>query len=131
MNRIDMTGKIALVNGASRGIGEAIARGLAECGATVVLSSRREEGVQAVADAIKASLDELPGSPRTQVGFLTYDDSVHYYSLKSGLAQPQMLVVADLVELFVPAPDDLLVNLQESRDVIDIFLENLPTPCKQ
>ncbi len=38
-----------------------------------------------------------------------------------------MLVVADLVELFVPVPDDLLVNLQESREVIDAFLENLPT----
>ncbi len=48
----DMSGKVALVNGASRGIGEAIAHGLAERGATVVLSSRSLEGVQAVADAI-------------------------------------------------------------------------------
>jgi len=83
--------------------------------------------LKSVAAGISASLDSLPGSPRTQVGFLTYDDSVHYYSLKSGLSSPQMLVVADLVELFVPAPDDLLVNLQESRDVIDVFLENLPS----
>ena len=83
--------------------------------------------LKSVASAISASLDSLPGSPRTQVGFLTYDDSVHYYSLKSGLGSPQMLVVADLVELFVPAPDDLLVNLQESRDVIEAFLESLPS----
>lgn len=89
--------------------------------------SARSGMLQSVANAIKRSLDDLPGSPRTQVGFLTFDESVHYYSLKSGLAAPQMLVVADLVELFVPAPDDLLVNLQESREVIDIFLENLPT----
>jgi len=89
--------------------------------------SVRSGMLQSVANAIKRSLDDLPGSPRTQVGFLTYDDSVHYYSLKSGLSQPQMLVVADLVELFVPAPDDLLVNLQESREVIDIFLDSLPT----
>ena len=41
-----------MVNGASRGIGEAIARGLADCGATVVLTSRRQDGVQSVADAI-------------------------------------------------------------------------------
>ena len=93
----------------------------------VSLTSVRSGMLKSVAKAISASLDSLPGSPRTQVGFLTYDDSVHYYSLKSGLSNPQMLVVADLVELFVPAPDDLLVNLQESREVVDTFLENLPT----
>ena len=47
-----MSGKIALVNGASRGIGEAIARGLADCGALVVLTSRQQESVQKVADSI-------------------------------------------------------------------------------
>jgi len=90
-------------------------------------TSVRSGMLKSVASAISNSLDSLPGSPRTQVGFLTFDDSVHYYSLKSGLSSPQMLVVADLVELFVPAPDDLLVNLQESREVIDVFLENLPS----
>jgi NAD(P)-dependent dehydrogenase (short-subunit alcohol dehydrogenase family) len=54
MNRIDMTGKVAVVNGASRGIGEAIARGLSACGAQLVLTSRRQESVQDVADSIKA-----------------------------------------------------------------------------
>jgi NAD(P)-dependent dehydrogenase (short-subunit alcohol dehydrogenase family) len=39
--KVDLSGKVALVNGASRGIGEAIARGLADCGATVVCSSRK------------------------------------------------------------------------------------------
>ena len=55
MNRIDMTGKVAVVNGASRGIGEAIARGLAACGAELVLTSRRQESVQKVADEIVAA----------------------------------------------------------------------------
>jgi NAD(P)-dependent dehydrogenase (short-subunit alcohol dehydrogenase family) len=54
MNKIDLGGKVALVNGASRGIGEAIARGLAACGAQVILTSRNLDGVQAVADAIGA-----------------------------------------------------------------------------
>ena len=55
MKQFDMSGKIAVVNGASRGIGEAIAKGLADCGALVVLTSRRQESVQKVADEIIAA----------------------------------------------------------------------------
>ena len=52
MSQVDLNGKVAVVSGASRGIGEAIARGLAACGAQVVLTSRSQEGVQEVADSI-------------------------------------------------------------------------------
>ena len=52
--QINLDGKVALVNGGSRGIGEAIARGLAACGAEVVLSSRKKESVRGVADSIVA-----------------------------------------------------------------------------
>jgi NAD(P)-dependent dehydrogenase (short-subunit alcohol dehydrogenase family) len=52
MNQINLEGKVAVVSGASRGIGEAIARGMAACGAQVILSSRRQQGVQKVADSI-------------------------------------------------------------------------------
>jgi NAD(P)-dependent dehydrogenase (short-subunit alcohol dehydrogenase family) len=50
----DLDGKIAFVSGASRGIGEAIARLLAQQGAHVIVSSRRLEGCQQVAEAIIA-----------------------------------------------------------------------------
>jgi len=49
-----LTDKIAIITGASRGIGEAIARGMAEQGATVVLASRKQEALDAVAGSITA-----------------------------------------------------------------------------
>ncbi len=53
--RFDLSNKVALVTGASKGIGEAIARGLAEFGARVVVSSRKQEAVEAVAQSIRAA----------------------------------------------------------------------------
>jgi NAD(P)-dependent dehydrogenase (short-subunit alcohol dehydrogenase family) len=48
----NLTDKVAIVTGASRGIGEAIAKALAEHGAKVVLASRKQEGLDAVAKSI-------------------------------------------------------------------------------
>ncbi|XP_024519134.1 protein transport protein Sec24-like At3g07100 isoform X1 [Selaginella moellendorffii] len=93
----------------------------------VSITAVRSGILQIAADTIKSCLDKLPGYPRTQIGFLTFDSTLHFYSLKSSLTQPQMVVLAQVDDPFLPMPDDLLVNLSESRLVVEALLDSLPS----
>jgi NAD(P)-dependent dehydrogenase (short-subunit alcohol dehydrogenase family) len=55
MVNFSLEGKTALISGASRGIGEAIALALAQNGARCILTSRKIEGLQAVVEKIRSS----------------------------------------------------------------------------
>jgi dehydrogenase/reductase SDR family protein 4 len=60
-DKFDLSGKVAIVTGASRGIGESMARGLAEFGAKVVIASRKQEDVDLVAASmINKGMNVLP-----------------------------------------------------------------------
>jgi protein transport protein SEC24 len=93
-----------------------------------VSSSAASSGMLAsCVSAIRAALPTLPGLPRTQVGFITFDSSIHFYNLKSTLKAPQMLVVSDISDVILPSPEDLLVNLQDSLGVVEQLLDSLPS----
>ncbi|XP_061441251.1 protein transport protein Sec24D isoform X2 [Rhineura floridana] len=87
--------------------------------------------VKLICEELKTVLDGLPreeqeeASP-TRVGFVTYNKVLHFFNVKSNLAQPQMMVVTDVSEVFVPLLDGFLVNFKESRSVINNLLDQIP-----
>ncbi len=64
----DLTGKVAVVTGSSRGIGRSSAELLAKLGAKVVVSSRKADACEVVADGIKKSGGDAMSSPATSRG---------------------------------------------------------------
>ena len=57
-NLFDLSGKVALVTGGSKGLGKAMARGFAEAGADVPITSRHEEELEAAVAEIGEGLKE-------------------------------------------------------------------------
>ncbi|KFP67013.1 Protein transport protein Sec24D [Cariama cristata] len=87
--------------------------------------------VKLICDELKTLLDKLPReeqeeSSAIRVGFVTYNKVLHFFNVKSSLAQPQMMVVSDVGEVFVPLLDGFLVNFQESRSVVINLLDQIP-----
>ena len=62
--------------------------------------------------------NEEGGSP-VQVGFVTYDKVLHFYNVRASLAQPQMMVLTDVAEVFVPLVDGFLVNVEEAKALLE------------
>jgi 3-oxoacyl-[acyl-carrier protein] reductase len=104
--RVDLTGAVALVTGASRGIGRAIAVKLAACGAAVAGVARSVEGLQATLEAIRAAGGTAEG----------------YAASVASSADVQRVV--DAVEARFPRIDVLVNNAGVTRDGLMLRMED-------
>ena len=117
MSQFDLTGMVAIVTGSSRGIGLASARELAEHGAKVVISSRKQDACDAVAAELnarhgdgtaiaiaanisdKAGLQHLVDQTRAQFGridvLVCNAASNPYYGPQAGIADDQFRKILD------------------------------------
>jgi 3-oxoacyl-[acyl-carrier protein] reductase len=94
--RIDLTGKTALVTGASRGIGEAIARRLGETGAHVLLAARSLDRVNAIAseigNATGVELDIAAEDVRDRIGALLKERPIDILVNNAGITADDLFI---------------------------------------
>ncbi|XP_051160951.1 protein transport protein Sec24C-like isoform X4 [Leptopilina boulardi] len=87
--------------------------------------------VNLICAEMKNIIRNLPidaGQTRTnmKVGFITYNNTVHFYNIKSCLAQPQMMVVGDVQDVFMPLLEGFLCDAEESLEVINNLMSQIP-----
>ncbi|CAF2035786.1 unnamed protein product [Rotaria magnacalcarata] len=70
--------------------------------------------------------DKDAETSNVRVGFVTFDKQIHFYNIKNTLGQPQMMIVSDLEDIFVPLLDGFLGSPLESRAVINSLLDQIP-----
>ncbi|MET9054497.1 SDR family NAD(P)-dependent oxidoreductase [Streptomyces bacillaris] len=110
--RIDLTGRTALVTGSSQGIGLAIATGLAESGAEVVLTGRSRDRLDAAAGSLR---DQVPGAAVTAVAcdLTTEEGAAELYA-----AVPAVDVLVNNLGIFGSRPP-LEITDEEWRTYFD------------
>ncbi|KAL6760997.1 hypothetical protein V8C86DRAFT_991602 [Haematococcus lacustris] len=79
-----------------------------------------------VCSSISHALDHMPYPERTTVGLATFDSSIHFFALRGGERQPQMMVVSDTSDAFAPDSAPLLVPLADCKQALQQLLASIP-----
>jgi NAD(P)-dependent dehydrogenase (short-subunit alcohol dehydrogenase family) len=123
--KIDLTGRTAVVTGGSRGLGEAMAKALAEAGAQVALVARDVTRLEAVRDAIA----ERGGTAALFVGDVTREEDVAALAraVQERFGHPQILINNAGMNLRKNLPE---YSLEEWRGVVDSSLISTFLMCR-
>ena len=132
----DLTGKVALITGSSKGIGRAIAEEMARHGAQVVISSRKGDICQEVADAINAELaDEAGGATAIPAHVGRKEDLEELVDkTRAGLGKIDVLVCNAAVNPYYGSmqdlPDDafdkiLDINIKSNHWLVNMVLPEM------
>jgi len=78
-------------------------------------------------EQLLVNLEQMPGDSRTQIGFMAFDSSVHFFEFFDPDKPPRELVIPDVDAPFIPVPSGLLVNLKEFAESIRLFVQRIPT----
>uniref|UniRef100_A0A0N4ZSD2 Protein transport protein Sec24C n=1 Tax=Parastrongyloides trichosuri TaxID=131310 RepID=A0A0N4ZSD2_PARTI len=87
--------------------------------------------VQTISSNLKNLLSMLPketyqNKSTLRVAFATYDNTLHFYNLSSKCQKPEMTIVTDIEDPFVPFIDGLLVDVSEAEESIQMILNEIP-----
>lgn len=61
-----------------------------------------------------------------KVGFITYNNTIHFYNVHPCRTTPEMMIVGDIQDIFMPILDGFLCNVEESETVIDSLMAQIP-----
>lgn len=107
---------------------EAVNRGFLEAFCDGILNALYSDISQEDENENGSIPDNIRAIPAgAKVAFVTYDKEAHFYNCNPGLQQPQMLVMSEMEDPFVPiGSESLFCDPYESRSLITALLNQLP-----
>ena len=123
--KIDLTGKTAVITGGSRGLGEAMAKALAEAGAAIALVARDAKRMAAVRDSISSN----GGTAEAFAADVTREDEVSgtASAIQERFGSPQILINSAGTNIRKDLVD---FTLEEFRSVLDASLISTFLMCR-
>ncbi|MBS1803377.1 MAG: SDR family oxidoreductase [Acidobacteria bacterium] len=124
--KIDLKGRTAVITGGSRGLGEAMAKALADAGAQIALVARDRARLKQVRDEIKAG----GGTAEFFVADVTQEDAVKELgsAVKDRFGNPQILINSAGINVRKNLVD---FTLNEFRSVLDASLISTFLMCRE